>query len=232
MKILIWNCGGAFRKKFHLCDEFQADILIISECENPANNYGAYREWAQNYLWTGGEHKGLGVFAKSLIRLEQLKWKDDGLQLFLPCVVNGDFNLLAVWTKQTESRKWSYVGQLWNYIQNHKMNLGANRTVICGDFNSNVCWDKDYRGCSHTDVVRELAEIDLHSVYHQNSKEKHGEECIPTFYLHRNVEKPYHIDYAFVSSQLYDVKNALKIGEPVAWLAHSDHMPVSFSIAK
>ena len=36
MKIITWNCNGAFRKKFESLVDEDADILVIQECENPA----------------------------------------------------------------------------------------------------------------------------------------------------------------------------------------------------
>jgi exonuclease III len=230
MKIVTWNCCGGFRNKFHLLEQFSADILIIQECEKPRQLAAAYQSWANNFLWIGGDRKGLGVFAKQHVQLEKLNWHDDGLQFFLPCRVNNQFNLLATWTKQGSDPRLAYIGQLWAYMKSHKAALSALPSIVCGDLNSNAIWDKQHRGSSHSDVVRELADINLSSLYHLQTNEKHGSESQPTFYLHRNTEKPYHIDYAFVSSSLLEATSKIEIGRRDFWLQHSDHMPLVFSV--
>ena len=51
MRIVNWNCNGAFRKKFSLLDQFNADIVVIQECENPeVANDKLYKEWATNFM--------------------------------------------------------------------------------------------------------------------------------------------------------------------------------------
>ena len=40
MKIISWNCNGAFRKKFSKILDFDADIHVIQECEDPARSDG------------------------------------------------------------------------------------------------------------------------------------------------------------------------------------------------
>lgn len=71
MKIITWNCNGAFRKKFHLIENLGADIVVIQECEDPSKAGGEYQEWAHNHLWIGAnKNKGLGVFVKKHIDLK------------------------------------------------------------------------------------------------------------------------------------------------------------------
>ena len=141
MKILTWNCNGAFRRKFENILDFNADLSIIQECENPAEiQHKQYQDWAENYLWIGDDrNKGLAVFAKPEIKLEKLNWsnqyKDHFVKHFLSCSINQDFDLLAVWTHRNNSPNFGYIGQLWKYLQVNKDKL--NNTIIAGDFNSN-----------------------------------------------------------------------------------------------
>jgi exonuclease III len=146
LKILTWNCNGAFRKKFEFISELNTDICIIQECENP--NYcrqPAYKKWAENYLWIGdSKSRGLAIFAKPEIELTKLDWSNQykvhNVKYFLPCKINQDFNLLAVWNHRNNSPNFGYIGQLWKYIQINKDKL--NPTIIAGDFNSNSKWDQ------------------------------------------------------------------------------------------
>ena len=233
MKIVTWNCNGAFRKKFHALEGLAADICVIQECEDPAHAKGPYQHWAGTYLWHGeNKHKGLGVFARNGITIRRLDWDDDGLQSFLPVRVNDAFNLIAVWTKEANSPTFRYIGQLWKYLQKHKDRMAAEPTVLCGDLNSNKIWDVWDRWWNHSDVVRELAEAKMRSLYHLATGEEQGAESAPTFFLHRNLAKPYHIDFAFASDDLFDrQRNSVVVGHHSRWLELSDHVPVEFSIS-
>ena len=232
MKLITWNCNGAFRKKLHLFDDFHADLLVIQECEDPANSTTAFRTWAGNYLWSGKtKNKGIGIFARTNTNLNALKWDDNGLQSFLPCKVDNLITLLAVWTKHAGSPNFRYIGQLWKYIQLHKMKMRKSNFVLCGDLNSNVCWDEWDRWWNHSDVVRELKEIGISSIYHRYYKEEQGNETKATLYHQRNLLKPYHVDYVFAKEDLFDrTENEIIIGHPDQWLKFSDHMPIIFTI--
>jgi exonuclease III len=227
MKILTWNCNGAFRKKFEFLKEFDADILIVQECENPETTKDPkYKDWAKNYIWTGeNNNKGLGIFANDNTSIENLLWETNHLKYFIACKVNNDFNLVGAWCHGANSPTFGYIGQLWKYLQIHKTNL--NRCFIAGDFNSNVIWDRWDRWWNHSDVVRELKELKIESLYHrQNKEEDPGKELQPTFYLHKNLIKAYHIDYIFGSDEFLTSCKRLHIGQYNQWIGKSDHMPV------
>jgi endonuclease/exonuclease/phosphatase family metal-dependent hydrolase len=122
------------------------------------------------------------------------------------------------------------MGQFWKYFQIHKVKL--TNSIITGDFNSNAIWDQWNRWWNHSDVVRELNEIGIVSLYHKFTKEEQGKESQPTFYLHRNLKKPYHIDYCFASIKFTE-KLINIIVEPFEnWSHLSDHSPVIISFNK
>ncbi|WP_439861371.1 endonuclease/exonuclease/phosphatase family protein [Pseudomonas sp. MBLB4136] len=230
MRIVSWNCNGAFRKKLHLLEELNADVLVIQECEDPVQCRDAhYKQWANNHLWAGdNKNKGLGVFAKPDVRLEPLNLDSGRLQLFLPLMVD-DITLLAVWTKEAGSPTFKYIGQLYKWLQSHKAHLATPKAVVIGDLNSNACWDVWDRWWNHSDVVKELESLGLHSLYHSQAGESQGAETQPTFFLHRKLEKPYHIDYAFLSEML-KIGARISIGAAEHWLEHSDHLPLIVDI--
>ena len=226
MKILTWNCNGALRKKFVHLNVFTADIVVAQECEDPSRSGdNVYKEWAGNHLWTGeNKNKGLGIFAKENIKLEKLNWDSNSLKYFIPCKVNNDFKIVGAWCHGANSPTFGYIGQLWKFLQLHKSKLG--KCIIAGDFNSNVIWDKWDRWWNHSDVVRELGELKIQSLYHKHFSEKQGKETQPTFYMHRNQRKPYHIDYIFGSTEIAKAVKSFAIGKRKPWLEISDHMPV------
>jgi exonuclease III len=230
MKIVTWNCNGAFRKKFDTLLSYDAELYIIQECENPAETkHKKYSEWAENFLWIGdNKNKGLGVFANGNLKLKKLDWpntfKGHKVKHFLPCSVNEKFDLLAVWTHQNNSPNFGYIGQLWKYLQTNKNNL--NNTIIAGDFNSNTIWDEWDRWWNHSDVVKELEDLGIKSLYHNFTGEQQGKESQPTFYLHRKKEKPYHIDYVFGAKEYLTGLKKVEIGQPEKWLPLSDHAPI------
>ena len=248
MKFVSWNCNGALRNKTGLLDQLDADILVIQECEDPAQIHGAYEQWAGNYLWRGkSKHKGIGVFARKDHRLRKLDWtgefalqiaglnhrtlawNSEDLELFLSVMINHDLPLLAVWTKQASSKNFGYIGQFWLYMQIHKQRLRNPNQIICGDFNSNKIWDENDRLWNHSDVVAELNSLGIRSLYHEKMLEQQGEENCATFFLHRKNEKPYHIDYVFVSEEKLQQATLNVLNEDY-WLNHSDHIPIEFAL--
>lgn len=231
MRLISWNCNGALRNKLHKVLPLDADICVIQECEDPAQSTSDdYKTWAGNYLWTGtNKNRGLGVFAKPNIALTAVPLDTEPLELFLPCTIDQSLSLLAVWTRDARSPTFRYIGQLWKFLQKHPRFLASDRAILLGDLNSNARWDVWDRWWNHSDVVRQLNDMGLISLFHHANNEQQGQESVPTFFMHRNTDKPYHIDYAFLSRQLLQGATC-EIGHPSDWLSHSDHMPLMVEI--
>lgn len=205
-------------------------MYVIQECENPAHTQDKhYKAWATNYLWTGDlPQKGLGIFARQGIALQQLNWPNlyEGYPVkhFLPCSLNSQLTLLAVWAHHNNSPTFGYIGQVWKYLQLNGHRL--HNALLAGDFNSNAIWDTWDRWWNHSDVVRALQETGIESLYHSYTKEAQGQETQATLYHQRKTNKPYHIDYIFGSQEAAAALKQLLVGEPKTWLQHSDHMPL------
>lgn len=108
--------------------------------------------------------------------------------------------------------------------------MGAGqKTVILGDFNSNLRWDKPDCWRNQSDVVAELSEIDFKSKYHRVSEEEQGSESTPTFSLQRNRDKAYHIDYVFTSSDFAEECN-FQVGQHDEWISISDQVLLTLNI--
>lgn len=223
MRIISWNCNGAFRKKFKYIKILDADIYIIQECENPQKAGDIeYKKFANNYLWVGYKNKGLGIFAKENITLTDNHWGTFGLEWFISCTVNGNLTLLGIWGSG------NYIEDIYVYLQIHKEKLKNKGNVLLGgDFNSNSCWDKKHKRRTHSAVVKQLSDMGLNSCYHNIVNEVQGQESQPTFYLYRNKEKSYHIDYFFYNR---DKLRTFEIGTFDDWISLSDHMPIILDI--
>ncbi|MFC7409471.1 hypothetical protein [Hydrogenophaga atypica] len=114
-------------------------------------------------------------------------------------------------------------------LQSNQEFLNHRYGMVVGDLNSNSQWDKQHRGCCHSDVVHELSKLGLESAYHRYFGEAQGEETTPTFFLQRNRAKSFHIDYAFLGKH-WSAKRC-EVGSVDSWISLSDHMPLSLHLS-
>ena len=81
------------------------------------------------------------------INLKELKWKNYSLRYFLPILVNNKYTLLAVWAGKP------YIEEYYVYQQINIDNYDDN-TILIGDFNSNVRWDRKHNIRTHTNASK------------------------------------------------------------------------------
>ena len=226
----------AFRKKADIILTCMPDILIVPECEHPDKlKFNLNTPKPNDTIWHGtNTNKGLGIFSYSDYRFKLLKKHNPRLQMIIPIAVTGplEFTLYAVWANNPKDKDGQYITQVWKAIHHYDRSITNKQTILIGDFNSNTIWDKPRREGNHTAVVEHLEKKGIHSVYHKYFKQKQGMEEHPTLYMYRHKDKPYHIDYCFVSQDMAEKLESVEIGAYDHWAQYSDHVPLIVTFNK
>lgn len=232
MRLITWNCQGAFRKKADLILAHQPDILVVQECEDPDKYiFSPTTKMPDSKYWYGDSvNKGICIFSYSDYKFELLPNFNSEFRYVLPFRVTGHghtFTLFVIWAmSDKENYEARYIGQVWLAINYYAELLGG-ATILVGDFNSNKIWDYKARIGNHSRVVNKLVESNIQSIYHSHFKIDQGKEKHPTFFHQRNLNKPYHIDYCFASTDILDKVQNVEIGTYENWSAYSDHTPLT-----
>lgn len=235
MRIIEWNCQGAFRNKYQRILSLKPDIIIIPECEPEEKlKFGKQIPQPTDFFWySDNESKGIGVFSYSDYKFELLKEFNPKFSYIIPLKVSNNkesFLLFAIWAKDNkEDPRARYIAQVWLALDYYSHLLNQN-TILIGDFNSNQIWDDNSRLGNHSDVVAVLCQNKIRSLYHEQFGIEHGKEEDHTFFMYRKIEKPYHIDYCFASNQFINQGSNIQLGNPDEWIDISDHIPLIVDI--
>lgn len=215
----------AFRKKAEQILSYQPDILIVPECEHPDKLiFPLSIKRPTDTLWQGtNPHKGLCVFSYSDYRFKLLEVHNPEINTVLPIEVTGgefDFTMFAIQSGR------GYIRQIWKALLHYEPLIKSVQTMLVGDYNSNTIWDKKHRHGTHSEMVEELKKKGIISAYHHHHEQNQGEETHPTLNMFRHKDKPYHIDYCFVSGDILENLSSVKVGTYDDWHVLSDHMPL------
>jgi len=233
MRLITWNSNMAFRKKYKSIMQYDPDIVIIQECENLEKiDFVEIKRPLIDSIWVGdNEFKGIGIFSFSN-KISIADFYNPEFRYIIPFKVD-DYYILAVWAMDDkENHENRYIAQVWLAINYYENILHKNRIIIIGDFNSNKIWDKKKRIANHSNVVKYLDKFKICSVYHRVNNEEQGKESLNTFFMHRNENKGYHIDYCFLSYELLDKIVSFEIGKYNDWKGLSDHCPIILDLDK
>ena len=233
MKIVTWNCRLGFEGKAAHIFSNSPDIAVIQECSQKSTAMPGLDGYSGH--WIGGEDqsRGMAVFWKQGWKVRPL-WErqESDPKWILPYEVTGpeNFMLIAVWAcAVTGKRRASYVGQIHRSLQEHPEWFSSGPVVMAGDFNSNAIWDKARKPENHSAMVAILEAHGLVSAYHAETREAHGYESSPTFYLYGHADKHYHLDYIFVPSTWRESLR-IHVGKHCDWKSLSDHCPVTIEV--
>lgn len=206
MRIVAWNCGGGFHRKWPFVAELQPDVAIVIECCQPGR---LDRLGFRSAAWVGNLHyKGLAVFGFGEWSVAE-RALDEHLEWVLPVDVSGPSDLLLVGVCAMNRRATSHPGRFQGLAQPAVIPSVLDfdgRTapvLVAGDFNNNLIWDKPRRP-SFADTASRLEGAGLTSLYHHTTGEEFGDETTPTLWWRDRTEDgpKFHIDYAWVSNPL------------------------------
>ena len=231
MKIVSWNCNGGFRKKYkELFKAYpDADLFMVQECENPDfYNSKEYKALFQRGFHVGTPDysmKGIGVFAPKGNWLRRTKCKYGNPLHMLGYAffeVDNIHKMLAVWPHG------KYVEEMIDFFHLNE-SFFTKDLLIMGDTNSCSVFNNHHpKNKNHDVLVELLKDKGLADAYNYCTGEAEGEETVPTFYLQRKKEKPYHLDRCFVAPERI---LSFKVAENHDyWLTLSDHIPVEITI--
>ena len=203
------------------------DILIISECENFNLSEQSDSHWVGD-----NQSKGLGVFTFNGFKIELYKDYSDKYKYILPLVISKEeesYHVMGVWTQKVGEKKkdhQNYIRQFQLSLNHYDSFLNHNNVVICGDFNSNLIWKRTGIDQDHQDVLDHLSDKSIYSSYHNFFDEEQGKESHPTYYHYHQEERPFHIDFCFLSQSLINTLQSVEVGKFDDWMDLSDHVPM------
>jgi exodeoxyribonuclease-3 len=229
----------ALHRKCERLLSLRPDIAVIPECANAeliAQKTTNFRP--SSSIWIGdNRNKGLGIFTFGSFKAMLSPIYREEFPYIAPVLIDGPtrFNLLAVWA--CHAKKNSYdakLGPLRRAISAYQTFVEGSPTVVAGDFNDNVQWDKPTKINKHSANVSELGALGLQSAYHYSRGVDQGSETEPTLYWRdrKNDGPRYHIDYCFIPNAWTKSILAVTVGKFDDWVGTglSDHVPLVVEI--
>lgn len=230
MRLISWNCKGAFHQKHAFAAALSPDILIVPECEKLSGlTQPIDSPIIRSCEWFGtNSRKGLAVISYGDYVLKVHPSYDPRHQWIVPLSISGPttFDLFAVWTLPLGNHGGRYVRPLFEAFETYKSVINLSEVVWAGDFNSSFLFDTPSRRYKFRDFVALLNQYGVHSLYHHQRKCGHGEEPEETFYLHHHADRGHHIDYVFASDAFHSHGLSVSIGSHSEWSKRSDHVPL------
>jgi hypothetical protein len=229
MRLISWNCKGAFHRKHDVISALRPDVLVVPECEElPGIPQALGAAPATSFLWFGAyPRKGLAVFSYGDYVCEVHPSYDPRHRWIVPVSVSGpaSFMLFAVWTVPHPDSK-SYVQPLVEAFEHYRPSIEASDAIWAGDFNAGFALDRPSSPYTFRDFVSLLGGDGLRSLYHEQRGCAHGEEPEPTYYHYHDAVRGFHLDYMFAGRGFRPSAFSLTVGAHADWARQSDHMPL------
>lgn len=220
-----WNCADHFERKAEKLLALRPDIIVVSEVRKE-HVVSMGEDYAS--LWFGEEgQRGILFAAKNpLIVRSRHQAADSHCVLVDVEFPSETLNLVGVWSVRKQK---SYVQTVCDGLAEILPRLNPeNQTIVAGDFNASSVFDNGGSASeSFSKVDDVLTSVGLQSLWHTHASEKFGEETQPTYFHQWNRDRPFHIDYVYVSDGMRARLEGLEIGTFDKWRPDgSDHMPI------
>lgn len=229
----------ALHRKFHALAALKPDIAFIQECAAPH----ILREKNPDIKncqveWHGkNKNKGLGIFSFSAHHKvgDFVSANSSNFALAGKLGNTQKFHLLNIWAcHQTGDTNKLSLGPSNLILDEMERFINAAPTIIAGDFNNNVLWDKDGFACNFGENLKRLTKMGLKSSYHEKFKVGFGKELHPTIYWRDRTKTgpTYHIDYVFIPANFPAQAYSIQVGSHEDWVEAklSDHVPLILDI--
>ncbi len=236
IRIVTWNLAAGAHKKVHrVQDELEADIAVLCEVSTEGKLRKEGVDDFRTMDWVGRvQSRGLAVmgFGSWKTKMYDAKW-DQRIEWTLPAEATGpnkqSFNIVGCWAfnKRAHFDPTDFQKSQGEQIPDAYPELFEQPTVVAGDFNNSVVWDKPGKPRSWATMVETMDDHGLKSAYHSFFDEEQGKERRPTHWWKRSTDSTFHIDHCFVPTE-WDITQVW-VGGPEGWLRKgdgSDHAPL------
>lgn len=182
--------------------------------------------------------KGLATVAFNGFQLQRHPYWEPRIEFVVPIEVTGpvDFLLIAVWAMHNRAvqriderpNRW----QILQALEVYEPLIRSRPTVVAGDFNNAVFWDRRGKASNHSIAVAKLHDLGLVSAYHTDRAVEQGREDQPTLYWTWSDRRTYHIDYVWLPKEWLPAITRVDIGDYATWVAGrlSDHIPLTVDL--
>ncbi len=233
MRLLTWNLNSNLGRKLPAFTALHPDIAVLQEVSAVDIDRLPQSCWVGNL-----PNKGLGAAAFGQFQIRRHPAWDSRIEFIVPIEVIGpvDFLLIAVWAMhgravqriQETPNRW----QLLQALEAYDSLIQSRPTVVAGDFNNAVQWDKTGKAWNHALAVDRLQALGLVSAYHSHHRVEQGAEQDPTLYWTWNQNKTYHIDYVWIPEKWLPAVTSVTVGDYATWVESrlSDHVPLSVDL--
>ena len=230
MRLISWNCKGAFHRKHLFAAALQPDILVVPESEKLQGlTQSLHSRTIRSLEWFGSNPaKGLAVVSYGDYVLRVRPSYEPRHRWIVPFSVAGplDFVLFAVWTLPIGKQAGRYARPLSEALESYRGLMDSSNAVWAGAFNSNVSLDPPSSRHRFQDFVAVLEPRGLDSLYHRKHQCAHGEKRDGTFYLYHQADRGFHINYVFASDGFHAHGVDIFVGSHADWSKRSDHAPL------